>query len=430
MKKSKSKIRIKTRIYVPVVFILAVLLLTYAFPRQGKFKYNNFKEDAPWQYGLLTAPFNFSIPKPPLQYQQEVDSALVFFEPYYRVNKDAQTEAMANFDADSNLDPILSNLERSYIAYIRTKLNDIYSKGIISSDDYDKLISEKKDRVRLREDNEAKPRKVESFYTYKTAYEAIIDDAPQMLQKNKLKSADVNNYLQENIVYDASTSKKAETQFINEEVSPTIGFVQAGQRIIGEGEIVNKDVHRILTALKSATEEKTGEQSKSILILLGEFFLIATLLGAFYTYLLFFRKKEATNKEHITFMVLIITIFVILTAISVKYTLFNVYMIPFTIVTILIRTFIDSRTALNASLVTILLSSLMVPGETLVPHKASVISSTLRTDTPAKYISINASSTELSLRRYRSIIAVSKAIPFSFGIFNFTLPEVVVKFLS
>lgn len=361
MKKSKSKIRIKTRIYVPVVFILAVLLLTYAFPRQGKFKYNNFKEDAPWQYGLLTAPFNFSIPKPPLQYQQEVDSALVFFEPYYRVNKDAQTEAMANFDADSNLDPILSNLERSYIAYIRTKLNDIYSKGIISSDDYDKLISEKKDRVRLREDNEAKPRKVESFYTYKTAYEAIIDDAPQMLQKNKLKSADVNNYLQENIVYDASTSKKAETQFINEEVSPTIGFVQAGQRIIGEGEIVNKDVHRILTALKIATEEKTGEQSKSILILLGEFFLIATLLGAFYTYLLFFRKKEATNKEHITFMVLIITIFVILTAISVKYTLFNVYMIPFTIVTILIRTFIDSRTALNASLVTILLSSLMVP---------------------------------------------------------------------
>ena len=144
-------------------------------------------------------------------------------------------------------------------------------------------------------------------------------------------------------------------------MSPTIGFVQAGQRIIGEGEIVNKEVHRILTALKSATEEKTGEQSKSILILLGEFFLIATLLGAFYTYLLFFRKKEATNKEHITFMVLIITIFVILTAISVKYTLFNVYMIPFTIVTILIRTFIDSRTALNASLVTILLSSLMVP---------------------------------------------------------------------
>lgn len=60
-------------------------------------------------------------------------------------------------------------------------------------------------------------------------------------------------------------------------------------------------------------------------------------------------------------MLLIITFFVILTAITVKYNLFNVYIIPYAIVTILIRTFIDSRTALFASIVTILLSSLMVP---------------------------------------------------------------------
>jgi hypothetical protein len=41
----------------------------------------------------------------------------------------------------------------------------------------------------------------------------------------------------------------------------------------------------------------------------------------------------------------------------------------------------------------------MVPGLTRVPHSASVMSSTRRTDTPARYISINASSTELSRRR-------------------------------
>jgi len=60
-------------------------------------------------------------------------------------------------------------------------------------------------------------------------------------------------------------------------------------------------------------------------------------------------------------MLLIITFFVILTAITVRFNLFNVYIIPYAIVTILIRTFIDSRTALFASIVTILLSSLMVP---------------------------------------------------------------------
>ena len=62
-----------------------------------------------------------------------------------------------------------------------------------------------------------------------------------------------------------------------------------------------------------------------------------------------------------------------------------------------------------------LFSSLIVDGDTLLPQSASVMSSTRRTDTPAKYISMSASSTLLSLRLYRSMMAVSKLIPFSRG---------------
>jgi len=40
-----------------------------------------------------------------------------------------------------------------------------------------------------------------------------------------------------------------------------------------------------------------------------------------------------------------------------------------------------------------------VVGLTFVPHNASVISSTRRTETPARYISIRASSTDASRRR-------------------------------
>src|SRR5690606_9523153 len=77
--------------------------------------------------------------------------------------------------------------------------------------------------------------------------------------------------------------------------------------------------------------------------------------------LLFFRPHEYRNRKHVTFMVLLVTSFVALTAITSQLDLFNVYIIPYAIVTILIRTFIDSRTALFASLITIILSSLMVP---------------------------------------------------------------------
>src|SRR3954469_14869937 len=48
------------------------------------------------------------------------------------------------------------------------------------------------------------------------------------------------------------------------------------------------------------------------------------------------------------------------------------------------------------------------------------MSSTRRTEMPARYISISASSTELSRRRYRSMIAVSKVWRRSFGTLRFT----------
>jgi hypothetical protein len=58
------------------------------------------------------------------------------------------------------------------------------------------------------------------------------------------------------------------------------------------------------------------------------------------------------------------------------------------------------------------------------------MSSTLRTDTPARYISTNDSSTEASRRRYRSIIAVSKGKLRSFGTCSVTEPDFVSSLRS
>ena len=71
---------------------------------------------------------------------------------------------------------------------------------------------------------------------------------------------------------------------------------------------------------------------------------------------------------------------------------------------------------LNVDIGCLLLSSLMVVGETLLPHRASEMSSARRRETPARYISMSASSTWFSLRRYCSMIAASKDTPLSRGI--------------
>lgn len=357
--KSKRKLRIRKRFFVPGIFVIAILLITYLFPRQGNFKYS-FSEGRPWQYGLLTAPFDFSVYKSAEQLQQEQDSILKFYEPYFTIDSKIQRNAMAEFDADVSLDSKLQELSPSNILYIRNKLQEIYAEGIMQSEDYDKILSSETQSFRLREGNVAQSKRAQSINTIRSAYEEILTSASRNIDIAKLRSADLNKYIRENIVYDESTSEKAKKEFI-QQVSPSTGMIQAGQRIIDQGEIVDSQTYKILNSLKRVSDERAGGTSRNAWMVLGQFLLVTAMFGSFYFYLLFFRPIEYRNRKHVLFMLLLITFFVLLTAISVRLKLFNIYFIPYAIVTILIRTFIDSRTALFASLITIILSSLMVP---------------------------------------------------------------------
>lgn len=355
----KKKIKIRTRVFVPLVFVIAVLLVTYLFPRQGSFKYS-FNEGRPWQYGLLMAPFDFPIYKTSEQLQAEQDSLLQYYEPYFETDDNVQKNALADFDADVNLKERLSGLPADYKLYIRKKLLEVYDEGIMRSEDYDRIAASVTGGLRLKEGNMAESRNIESFFTIRSAYEKVLDDFPESMDIELLRSADINDYIRENIIFDAATSEKAENEFI-QQIDISRGMVQQGQRIIDQGEIVDDHTYNILSSLKRVTEERSGGAGKSSGIIVGQLMLILLMFGSFYMYLLFFRPNEYRNRKHVVFMVLLIVIFLLLTAVTVRFELFSVFIIPYAIVTILIRTFIDSRTALFASLITVILSSLMVP---------------------------------------------------------------------
>ena len=358
-KPKKKSTRIKTKVFIPLLFVTAILIITYIFPRQSSFKYT-FSEGRPWQYGLLTAPSDFPIYKPADILKAEQDSILEFYEPYFEVNEDVEVNSIANFDADVNLNTRLSELSPEYKLYIRKSLNEIYKTGIMRSDDYDRIKKSKTGALRLRKGNIAESRDIESFYTIRSAYEKVLNETPEGIYDSVLKSANINEYISENIIYDAAFSEKARLEFI-QQVDISRGMVQQGQRIIDQGEIVDSRTYNILSSLKQVSDERSGGASKSTWKLVGQFVLILFMLSSFYMYLLYFRPHEWRNRMHVIFMLLLIVLFVGLTALTVHLDLYNVYIIPFTIVTILIRTFIDSRTALFASIITIILSSLMVP---------------------------------------------------------------------
>lgn len=358
--KKKKKMRIKTKYFVPGVFILAIILILLVFPRSSGFKYS-FTEGKPWQYELLTASFDFPIYKTKEELKAQRDSVLRYFEEYFVIDLDVEKNAIADFDADVNLDVHLSELPANYKTYLRNSLQKVYKTGIMSSEDYDRVFQTEGQSIRIKEGNIAESQSIEQFNTSRSAYEHIIDEKPDQLEEELIRDARINKYIRENVVFDASTTEKARNEFI-QQVSPSRGMVQAGQRIIDRGEIVSAQAYEVLNSLKRVTDERSGRTGNRVWIVVGQALLVLIMMGSFYLYLLFFRPHEYRNRQHVMFMLLLIVTFVVLTALSVKVSdVFNVYIIPYAIVTILIRTFIDSRTALFASLITIILSGLMLP---------------------------------------------------------------------
>ena len=350
------KKKTRTNLPVPFMFVVAVLVIAYFCPREGKFRFS-YIEGKPWKYGLLTAAFDFPIYKPEAQLAKERDSLLLTYQSYYTVDANIVSKSISQFKQDAKAQSIPNN----YIVYIESKLNETFKAGIISPEDYEKISKTSLKQIRLFEEtNVAVSRSISSFNTAKSAYEKIIKDRPSDIDIQVLNSLNLNNYLSNNILYDTETSNKAKEDLLSQ-ISLAEGLVQRGEKIIDRGEIVTLKTFTILDSLKKVTEETSGSKTQESWIIIGQLILIAVFMFSFMTYLIFFRPLEYANRKNTTFMLLCITSFCVLAAITIKYNLFNVYIIPFVMPTIMIRTFIDSRTATLTHIVTTTICSFMVP---------------------------------------------------------------------
>jgi len=330
-------------IHTSVYFIIAALLIAYFFPREGKFRYQ-FYEGKPWRYGLLTAPSDFPIYKTDTEVQAERDSALKKFEPYYRLDDTIESEKIDKLRADYRT-MLNRRATPAYMQYIESKLQKLYRSGILSPQDLEELKKAGYPRINLLAGNVAQSHYSSEFFTVKTAYEFIINNCPAQLDKSVLQSCDINNYLVENVTYDKTTSDKVREEILNS-IPLANGLVQAGERIVDRGEIIDNHTYNVLRSLKIVHETKSGGTQRQSIIMGGQFVLVFGILFCFWLYLWSFRLKILHNRKNALFLVLCMFVSCILTELCVTYGLFNIYILPFAIVPIVVRTFFDSRTDL------------------------------------------------------------------------------------
>ncbi|MDR2968562.1 MAG: HDIG domain-containing protein [Tannerellaceae bacterium] len=349
-----KRLNIKSTVY----FVLAVVLVAYFFPREGKFRYNFF-EGKPWRYQLLTAPADFPIYKADEEVRAEKDSVAEHFEPYYRMDPAVETAQVERLKSDYAAN-LKDKISPAYPQYIESILIRLYRSGILSAQAMEDLKQDRVERIHIVENNMSRPQYVSDMFTIRTAYEFILNNSPKSLDKTLLQSCNINNYLTENTTWDQSMSERVLNEKLNA-VAISNGMVQAGERIVDRGEIIDNHTYNVLRSLRIVHESKSGGARIAWVQTAGVLALLIAVFLCFWLYLWSFRPKIFYRRKNVLFLLIHITVFCVITELCVTYNWFNIYIIPFAMIPIVVRTFFDSRTALFTHLIVILLCSLMVP---------------------------------------------------------------------
>lgn len=284
------------------IFAVLALVLVLIFPRYNNaFRYH-YEIGKPWGYATLTADFDFPIYKTDDQMSKEQAQLLSTFAPYLnyipRVQREVKVIPLENMEWLKT-----EGYSRVTIGQNKYPLSEIYT-----------------------------PKSAYAKYGYEIATNLVLDTARTMEMKAKLLST----------------------------LSPTMGLVQKGEKIIDKGDIVTDRTYQILQSLRRSYEDETLGHRQRTLSILGEAMLVILFLCLFVIYLYVFRIAYLRSTSTVLFFALQIFIVIALACLALRFNL-TVYLIPFAWVPILTRVFFDSRTALFLHFTTILIASIIVP---------------------------------------------------------------------
>ena len=354
--KKKNSFPYRDLLFKALIFVATVTVIVYFLPRDSKFNYQ-FDIDKPWKYGQLIATFDFPIYKDDALVKREQDSLLASFQPYFQLNKEVEKEALTRLkdNYQSDLRSILPSTD--YVRYIERKLKEIYGAGIISTEDDQKLHKDSTEAIKKIADKEAKSQPISDIFTVKEAYEQLLSGDTVHFDRDVLRQCALNEYISPNLTYDEARTQAAKEDILNN-YSWSNGAVVSGQKIIDRGELVSAETYRILESLRKESIKRSDSLGKERLMLGGQILFVSIFILCFMLYLDLFRKDYYERKGSLSLLFILIVFYSVVTALMMKHSLFNVYILPYAMLPIIIRVFLDSRTAFLTLVITILICSI------------------------------------------------------------------------
>lgn len=335
--------------------IVVVLLLVYFLPRETKFGYE-YEQGRPWRYNSLIATFDFPVYKTPDEVKAERDSALSQFQPFYTEDVQIAQRQIAAFETAWRAGRF-GDVPAHCLNHVDKMLRGVYEAGMVPSADLSQMAKERTPGVRVVEGTEAVTRPITELYSTRSAYEYIVYADTINFPRELLARCNINEYLSPNLSID-SAKTSAVLEDLLAAVSPASGMVQSGQRIIDRGEIISAEQYKILQSFERETVRRNDPSKGMWQVVTGQVMFVLCVIVAFVFYLRLFRREYLRSPHSILLLSSLVAIFPLITYAMVDQKFLNVYMVPYAMVPIFVRIFMDSRTAFMTMVCSVILSSL------------------------------------------------------------------------
>jgi putative nucleotidyltransferase with HDIG domain len=356
--------RNNTIIYKVFLFLITTIAIVYLFPKGGQFKYD-FNNGQLWKYDNLYAPFDFAIQKTEEEITIEKKQIEVNAKLYFKYDTNIIADVKINFKnrisqinfSDSlTVDEInrLTNTGENVIQMIYSVgFLEVVSEGRVSAQDQ---------IVALKKENEVQDVLFKNLLTSKNVLAIIntnLEDEPST-NARKLVLNILAGIIKPNVSYDKVLSNK----IIDSEISHityTKGKIASDELIILKGDIVKDRKLAVLNSLKSEFESKVWTDSNYNWIVFGYTILVSLALLMLLLFLYKNRLEIFNNNTKVTFIFFNVLTMMFIQILVVKYNSDYLYIVPLSILPIILKAFFDARLGLFTHVLTVLLLGYIVP---------------------------------------------------------------------
>lgn len=336
-----------------LLFVCSVFLIIYFQPEADENHYV-YEVSRPWNYPLLTAPYEIPIHLDSVSARMVKDSIDRTFDPVY--TRDTGMELRVENDYARRLSNHSSNsAERKSLNLLISQLKKLYNQGIVDQATYAEIEAGRLPRVRFIVNNSAISASTSGYLSVRQAYAALDSALRQHNLQGSLTPAELAAALQPNITYDSIESQRILQQLYQKAMAP-IGVIQQGERIIDQGDIVTPQLESILNTFEQLQQERShAAVTDHFYPVLGQVLYVVILLSALYVFLAFFRPDYFANVRMMTFLMVTLTAFAFVSFIMNATVTSGLYVMPLTILPIMVLIFADSRTAMFIFLIMVLI---------------------------------------------------------------------------